>query len=92
MSDPYYRSKAWRKLRAQCLARDRICTVIGCSEKAVVADHITPRSQGGADALFNLRGLCTKHHNQRRQGGEPYIKGCDVNGQPADPTHWWNSK
>lgn len=88
----FYGTAAWRRLRAACIKRDPICTVAGCNERSVVADHIVPRAKGGADALFNLRGLCIQHHNQRRQGGEPYQRGCDAGGTPADPLHWWNAK
>ncbi|MCG4260413.1 HNH endonuclease [Acetobacter senegalensis] len=92
MSEPFYRTQAWRRLRAACLKRDPVCMVAGCTRRSVVADHITPRSKGGADSLSNLRGLCIQHHNMRRQGNEPWLKGCDASGKPNDPTHWWNSK
>lgn len=88
----FYKTPFWKRLRAACLKRDRICTTPGCTKRAAVADHIVPRSKGGADTLENLRGLCIQHHNQRRHGGEPYLKGCNANGQPVDPNHWWNSK
>lgn len=91
MSDPFYRSKDWHRLRQACLARDRMCTTPGCGARSVVADHIVQRARGGADSIANLRGLCTSCHNQRRQGGEPRAKGCDANGNPRDATHWWNS-
>lgn len=90
MSSPYYRTAAWRVLRAEALRRQPVCATPGCGRRSVVADHIVPRSKGGADALGNLRGLCTECHNQRRQGGEPRAKGCDAAGTPRDPTHWWN--
>ncbi|MFL1461349.1 HNH endonuclease [Roseococcus sp. DSY-14] len=89
MSDPFYRSREWRELRAACLARQPHCATPGCLERAVVADHIIPRSRGGADALHNLRGLCLRCHNQRRQGGEPRAWTA-ASGQPMDPRHWWN--
>jgi len=87
----FYGTAFWKKLRAQCLKRDRVCTVAGCRNHAVVADHIVERSRGGADTLDNLRGLCITHHNMRRPGNEPYLKGCNANGQPTDPNHWWNT-
>jgi len=59
MSDPYYQTAAWRKLRAQRLAIDGgICVVPGCNRKANTVDHIKRRRDGGADALPNLRSLC----------------------------------
>lgn len=90
MSDPFYRSPAWRRLRAEALARDNHrCVLPGCGRKAHAVDHILQRSRGGADALPNLRSLCEQHHNQRRQGGEPRVLGCDASGWPLDPRHPW---
>ena len=90
MSEPFYRTAAWQKLRAQVLRRDPRCTAPGCTARSVVADHIVQRSKGGPDTLSNLRALCIPCHNQRRRGGEPRVKGCDASGAPLDPTHWWN--
>lgn len=90
MSSPFYRSRAWRELRAECLRRQPRCVTPGCGQRSVVADHIVPRSKGGADALHNLRGLCIQCHNQRRQGGEPKAWVAS-DGRPRDPGHWWNT-
>ena len=60
-----YTNAAWRRLRAQVLARDPICTAPGCQRPATVADHIRPRRQGGADDLGNLQGLCSRHHGRK---------------------------
>lgn len=91
MSSPFYRTREWRRLRAQVLARDPGCTTRGCNAASVVADHIVPRAKGGADALHNLRGLCIVCHNQRSQGGEPRAwAGSD--GTPGAPGHWWNAQ
>lgn len=87
----FYKTPFWKQLRSACLRRDRLCTTPGCNERAVVADHIVPRSKGGTDTLDNLRGLCIRHHNQRRQGNEPRMKGCSSDGTPHDPTHWWRT-
>ena len=92
MSDPYYRSKAWKVLRAEVLRRQPTCSTPGCGASSVAADHIRPRAQGGPDSLGNLRGLCLHHHNQRRRGGEPRVIGCDATGAPLDPSHWWNGE
>jgi hypothetical protein len=86
--DPYYNTRAWRRLREQCLSASPLC--VTCGAPAVVADHIIPRSAGGADSLENLRSLCLHHHAQRRHGGEPILKGCNAAGTPTDPRHWWN--
>jgi len=91
MSSSFYRSNAWRVLRAACLRRDPWCTTAGCRERSTVADHRIERAKGGPDTLSNLRGLCPHHHNMRRRGGEPYLKGAAADGTPADPRHWWNA-
>ena len=78
--EPYYQSVEWRQLRQQCLARDRHqCTMPDCPTPGrgrggrLVADHIIERRDGGADALSNLRTLCSfcdgvRHgHRHRRQ-------------------------
>lgn len=90
MSDPFYRTQAWRRLRGECLRLQPSCATPGCGQPSVVADHIKPRSKGGADALHNLRGLCIACHNQRRHGGEPRAWVAS-DGRPRDPHHWWNS-
>lgn len=47
----------WRPLRAVVLHRDfYICQT--CGDEATVADHMWPRSKGGADKLSNLQALC----------------------------------
>ena len=94
MSDPFYRSKAWRRLRWATLQRDPYCIVRGCGAVSMVADHIVPRTRGGADTLANLRGLCTPCHNRRSAQGnaEPRAIGCNVDGSPRDPAHPWLSE
>lgn len=90
MSDPFYRSKEWKLLRAEVLRRQPVCATPGCGARSVAVDHIQPRARGGPDRLWNLRGLCIPCHNQRRRGGEPRVAGCDASGAPLDPSHWWN--
>jgi 5-methylcytosine-specific restriction endonuclease McrA len=101
MSDLYYRSKAWRALRQAALLRDLYrCVVPGCRRRAVRVDHIVARKDGGADTLDNLRSLCAEHDNQAhrekgRRGVGPReawfeVYGCDAEGRPIDPQHWWN--
>jgi 5-methylcytosine-specific restriction endonuclease McrA len=56
-ADPYYESVAWRNLRHAVLIRDKfVCQY--CGEAAHQADHVMPRSKGGADALENLVAVC----------------------------------
>lgn len=98
MSDPFYRTKAWLRLRAARLELDHhVCVVPGCGQRATVVDHIMSRRDGGADALWNLRSLCREHDQQvkERPGGKRAAKGkliargCHADGSPRDPTHPW---
>lgn len=99
MSDPFYRTPAWRRLRVAALERDGyVCAVLGCRARATHVDHIKSRRSGGQDALHNLRSLCAMHDGQikedsrgkRKDDGQAYVRGCDGTGNPLDPAHWWN--
>jgi hypothetical protein len=90
-SDPFYRSTAWRRLRAARLRMDgHRCVVPGCGQPAKYVDHIVPRRDGGGDALSNLRSLCAYHdnairqdrHGKRRMGGKFYVRDCNADGSP----------
>lgn len=89
----FYQSQEWRRLRAACIARDATCASPGCGARSTHADHIRPRSKGGADVLDNLRGLCASCHNTRsaRGNAEPRAKGARSDGTPIDGRHWWNA-
>jgi len=92
-NDPFYRSAFWRALRAAILKRDPICRTPGCGRPSSHADHIVPRSRGGSDDPSNLRGLCAGCHARvTRQGNSKPLRavGCDADGRPRDPGHWWN--
>jgi HNH endonuclease len=100
MTDPYYRTSHWLRLRAAALGRDgHRCTAPGCTARANVVDHIISRRNGGLDTLTNLRSLCAHHDSQikentdgkRKNNGKPYLRGCDATGKPLDPEHWWNA-
>ena len=66
--DPFYVSAEWKALRHACLTRDGFrCAIAGCEERAIVADHVVRRRDGGADALSNLRSLCRHHDAERRE-------------------------
>ena len=54
---------AHRRLRVVQLRREPWCR--DCGARATVADHIVPRSLGGADDLTNLQSLCTSCHNRK---------------------------
>lgn len=70
----------------------------GCDRAGKVVDHIIARRAGGPDTLGNLRHLCRDHDNQvkedatgkRRSAGKMTVFGCDAQGRPLDPGHWWN--
>ena len=92
MSSSFYRTQQWRRLRAECIARHPICATAGCGQPSRVADHVVPRSQGGADDLENLVGRCITCHNARRGTAEPVLRGCHADGTPRDRGHWWNAE
>ena len=55
--------RAWR---SAILARDPVCRWSGCNAPSAHADHIVPKSQGGAPlALSNGQGLCAQHHSAK---------------------------
>ena len=67
-TDSYYLSPEWKALRAACLNRDEHrCSEPGCNSRAIIADHITSRRNGGADTLDNLRSLCRAHDNRKKE-------------------------
>jgi hypothetical protein len=80
MSDPYYKTRQWRRLRAARLRLDNhTCIVAGCGKRAVVVDHIVRRQDGGADSIANTRSLCQvkdRPSGQRANAGKLTVKGC----------------
>jgi mono/diheme cytochrome c family protein len=90
MSSAFYRSAEWRRLRAECIRLHPTCATAGCGQPSRVADHVIPRTRGGADALHNLVGRCITCHNARRGTAEPVLRGCDAAGNPRDAGHWWH--
>jgi 5-methylcytosine-specific restriction endonuclease McrA len=80
VQDPFYQSPLWKRLRAACLARDGYqCTMADCPTPdrgrsgVLIADHIKPRREGGADELWNLRTLCP-FCDGRRHGRRPRLR------------------
>jgi 5-methylcytosine-specific restriction endonuclease McrA len=62
--DRYYRTAAWRKLRAAKLGRQPLCERClgnGAVTPAYGVNHIVARKQGGPDAIENLESLCKGH-------------------------------
>ena len=71
-TDAFYRSIGWRCTRQAILRRDCYrCTWVEdgqrCTARAVVVDHIVPRSVDQSLELdaSNLRGLCRLHDARR---------------------------
>ncbi len=70
MAKPAYRSKQYQANRRAILASHPACAICNL-HGADTVDHITPISQGGTGALYNLRpahGTC----NSRRGASKPY--------------------
>ncbi len=97
-SDPFYRTKKWKHLRAAALRRDLYtCIVPGCGQPAYAVDHIKARRAGGTDTLDNLRSLCKPHDHavketstgERGNAGVLVVKGFYADGTPRDPSHPW---
>ena len=63
-SKGYYSSKEWRQLRAQVLEEEPICTICG-KAPSTEAEHKIPRSRGGPDERWNLRGTCKSCHSKK---------------------------
>lgn len=81
----------WQKRRKAQLVREPICRQCR-REPATVADHLTPHR--GDPVLFAgpLQSLCAPCHSSIKQQQEKSgsFSGCDVQGRPLDPSHWWN--
>lgn len=101
MTDLYYKSAAWQRLRSARLKLDGYkCIVPGCGRPAKVVDHIKRRRDGGADTIANTRSLCDEHdravkelpNGRRRAGGKLVVRGCDADGFPLDPNHSWHKR
>ena len=90
MSDSFYSSKAWHKLRAQALKRDgyrcRMCGVDVRGKGAASVDHIVPRRRAPELALDlgNLQVLCKPHHDSTKQLIEKriHIEAIGIDGLP----------
>ncbi len=63
--DTFYKSPAWRKLRAWQLKHEPLCRE--CKKEAHMVDHIQPITEGG-DRLseVNLQSMCNSCHAKKR--------------------------
>ena len=106
MTDPFYRSDAWRQVRGRVLREaGHRCAVPGCDSRATHVDHVRSRRTEPARALdpSNLQPLCHRHHsvktaardggfgNARTESDAPVrLRGNAPDGSPLDPGHRWN--
>lgn len=68
----------------------RICVASGIARAADEIDHIKPLSQGGTNQRDNLQPLCYQCHAAKTEHEtHGYVKGCDAEGNPADPSPYW---
>jgi 5-methylcytosine-specific restriction protein A len=58
----FYRSAAWREMRARHLAANPTC--VACGQPATHADHVRPVAEGGA-LDGELQSLCEEHHRAK---------------------------
>ena len=74
-SDPFYRSREWRKFRQQYLTESPLCVMCerdGRTAEAKYLDHITPIKKGGAIwDKRNLQGLCVTHNAMKTSLDNP---------------------
>lgn len=73
-SDPFYRTPAWRQLRARFLANNQVCSNPGCRGRSSRVDHVQSRRRRPDRALdeTNLQAFCEPCHNAktaRHDGG-----------------------
>jgi len=97
-----YNTRRWRRLRADKLATDPWCEYCqrGHRRPATQVDHRQAITDGGDPwQWMNLVSACSTCHARktayadggfgRRRGKVPVV-GCDADGRPLDPKHWWN--
>lgn len=103
MGDPFYSSRAWRRVRRNYLARHPFCEdclAVGEREPATQVDHRLARTSGGAPFAFeNLSAKCSSCHSRKTASvdrgfgnarkARVAVPGCDVHGRPLDPQHAW---
>lgn len=87
-----YASERWQRLRRYKLRRDPLCEYCPSDRRKVATqvDHFIALADGGSPwDMDNLRSACQSCHSQKTKRGER-LHGCDVDGMPRDPRHWWN--
>ncbi len=88
------RGRRLQRIRARLLRGQPLC--VRCLEAGIVKgatqiDHKIPLFRGGEDTDENKQPLCGECHAEKTitERGDKLRLGCDVNGNPADPTHHW---
>lgn len=76
------RGNAWKPVVAAILKRDHYTCRLklrGCTTRATLADHITPRAQGGTDNPANLIAACAACN--RAKGTRTLCPACQTGGK-----------
>ena len=93
-----YDSARWRQARKQHLLENPLCVMCarqGRDTPASVVDHVIEHK--GDPVLFwdtkNRQSLCPSCHSgiKRMQEHHGYSQAADVDGQPMDASHPWNT-
>jgi hypothetical protein len=70
-----------------------MCSTQGKVTIANVVDHVNPH-RGDMEKFWNgpFQSLCERCHNSHKQRQENGggVMGCDIDGFPIDPDHYWN--
>lgn len=87
----------WDAIAAQVKREEPLCRPCKANGKVTATaqvDHIVPKAQGGTNDRDNLEGICDLCHREKtaREQGAPSRFGCDAQGNPLDPNHFWNQK
>jgi 5-methylcytosine-specific restriction enzyme A len=89
----YYKSRSWKKRRAQQLRKEPLCAMclaVGKAIPATVADHIVPhRGDWNSFRSGALQSLCKAHHDSAKwlEEGKAYSSQIGADGWPVDPRH-----
>jgi 5-methylcytosine-specific restriction enzyme A len=94
----FYNTRAWQERRKEKLRCHPMCEYCR-REPSTEVDHVTSINAGGDPlAWSNLAASCHICHSRKtyfveRLGRDRVpVKGCDINGLPLDPAHFWNGK
>jgi 5-methylcytosine-specific restriction protein A len=92
-----YNTAQWQRLRRLKLSMTPLCEYCppGRLTLATTVDHKVSIANGGDPwDRDNLASCCERCHNSKtaadKTGKEWQRKGCDEQGRPFDPNHWWN--